>query len=86
MKKSLFTEADGEEEGALELHSKLQPALRLRLHTHRTAPGDDRPAPIELDTQSVLARISVSSNTALVFAISHQTSVPLPPGHFSGPG
>ena len=40
----MLTEADGEEEGALELNSELQPALRLRLHTHRTAPGDDRQA------------------------------------------
>ena len=47
----MLTEADGEEEGALELHSELQPALRLRLHTHRTAPGDDRPAPTEFDAQ-----------------------------------
>ena len=37
MKKSMLTEADGEEEGALELHSELKPALRLRLYIPHSA-------------------------------------------------
>ena len=38
-KHCVLTKADGEEEGPLELHSELQPALRLRLHTQHPRPA-----------------------------------------------